>query len=99
MMRNCASQSHKASQDAIVKHAILAEIEEERVVAREFKSDDLPDLYTGTAPLAASKSINFDCSKPQGNILILYTSTVQRFLLVRSPVEDSMGANAGKLVW
>ena len=40
-----------------------------RIVAREFKSDDRPDLYAGTPPLEALKVFNIDCSKPQRNFL------------------------------
>ena len=41
-----------------------------RIVAREFKSDDRPDLYAGTLPLEAKlKAIISIAAKPQRNVL------------------------------
>ena len=40
-----------------------------RMCAREFKSDDRPDLYAGTPPLEAFEGYNIDCSEPQRNFL------------------------------
>ena len=38
-----------------------------RMCAREFKSDDRPDLYAGTPPLEGPESNNID-SEPHGNV-------------------------------
>ena len=40
-----------------------------RIVAREFKSNDRPDLYAGTPPVRGIESLNIDCSEPQRNFL------------------------------
>ena len=72
--------------------------------AREFKSDDRPDLYAGTPPLEALKAIISHCSEPQRNIFnhahrrvtCIVPCEGRRPVLIRPPMEDRMGTDAGK---
>ena len=76
-----------------------------RIVAREFKSDDRPALYAGTPPLEAlnarrsiaanhketSSIVHIDVSRAY------FHAKTERPVLIRLPVEDRMGADAGKI--
>ena len=77
-----------------------------RMCAREFKSDDRPDLYAGTPPLEAFDSNNIDCSKNHKGMFSImhmdvsrayFHAKAQRSLLIRLPVEDRKGTDAGKM--
>ena len=71
-----------------------------RIVAREFKSDDPPDLYAGTPPLEALKAIISIAANHKETFSIMHIDVsrayfhakAQRLVLVRLPVEDRMGA-------
>ena len=74
-----------------------------RMCAIEFKSDDRPDLYAGTPPLEALKAtISIEAiHKETFSIMQIDVSRAyfhakgQRPVLIRLPVEDRMGTNAG----
>ena len=76
-----------------------------RIVAREFKSDDRPDLYAGTPPLEALKTIISIAANHKETFSIMqidvsrayFHAKAQRLVLIRLPVEDRMGDNAGKV--
>ena len=40
-----------------------------RIVAREFKSGDRPDLYAGTLPLESSQSHHIHCCESQSRVV------------------------------
>ena len=75
-----------------------------RIVARKFKSDDPPDLYARTPPLEALKSINSTAANHKETCSVVHIDVsreyfhakAQRLVLVRSTVEDKVGADAGK---
>ena len=75
-----------------------------KIVSREFKSDDRPDLFAGTLPLDALKSIISIAANHKETFSTLYIDVsrayfhakAQRLVLARLPVEDSVGADAGK---
>ena len=76
-----------------------------RMCARECKSDDRPDLYAGTLPLEALKAVisievnhketfsvmHIDVSRAD------FHAEAQRPGLKRSPVEDRLGTDVGKV--
>ena len=72
-----------------------------RMCAREFKSDDRPDLYAGTPPLEAFESKR--TTKKRFSIMHIdvsrayFHAKAQRLVLIRLPVEDRMGTDAGKV--
>ena len=80
-----------------------------RMCAREFKSDDRPDLYAGTPPLEALKAIISIAANHKETSPIMHTDVsrayfhayfhakAQRPVLIRFPVEDRMGTDAGKV--
>ena len=76
-----------------------------RMCAREFKSDDWPDLYAGTPPLEALKAIISIASNHKETFSIMHIDVsrayfhakVQRPVLIRLPAEDRMGTDAGKI--
>ena len=76
-----------------------------RIVAREFKSGDRPDLYAGTPPLEALKATISIAGCPQETFSIMHIDVsrayfhvqAQRLVLIRLPVEDRMGADAGEI--
>ena len=76
-----------------------------RMCAREFKSDDRPDLYAGTPPLEASKAkISIAANnKEMFSIMHIdvsrayFQAKAQRPVLIRLPEEDRMGTDAGKI--
>ena len=76
-----------------------------RMCAREFKSDDRPDLYAGTPPLEAFEAKISVAGNNKNTISIMHIDVsrayfhakAQRFVLIRLPVEDRMGADAGKV--
>ena len=73
-------------------------------IAREFKSDDRPDLYAGTPPLEALKAIISIAANQKETFPVMHIDVsrayfhaqAQRLVLIRLPVEDRMGADAGK---
>ena len=73
-----------------------------RIVAREIKNEDRPDLYAGTPPLEALKSILLIAASHKGTCSIMHIGVsrayfhakAQRPVLVRLPVEDRVGADA-----
>ena len=75
-----------------------------RIVAREFESEDRPDLYAGTPPLEASGAFNSIAANHKQTFSIMHIDVsrayfharAQRLVLVRLPVEDRIGANADK---
>ena len=76
-----------------------------RICAREFKSDDRPDLYAGTLPLEALKVIISIAANNKETFSIMHVDVsrayfhakAQRPVLIRSQVEDRMGTDAGKV--
>ena len=78
-----------------------------RMCAREFKSDDRPDLYAGTPPIRggeSNKKISIAANhKETFSIMHIDVSRAyfhakgQRPVLTRLPVEDRMGTDAGKV--
>ena len=76
-----------------------------RMCAREFKSDDRPDLYAGTPPLEALKAIRSIAANNKETFSIIhldvsrahFLARAQRPVLIRLPVEDRMGTDAGKV--
>ena len=75
-----------------------------RIVAREFKSEDRPDLYAGTPPLEALKAIISIAANQKETFSIMHIdlshayfhAKTQRPMLIRLLMEDRMGADAGK---
>ena len=64
-----------------------------RIVVREFKSDDRPDLYAGIPPLEALKAIAASHKETFSIIHIdvsraYFRAKAQRLVLIRLPVED-----------
>ena len=76
-----------------------------RICAREFKSDDRPDLYAGTPPLEALKAIISIAANHKETFSIMHIDVsrayfhakAQRPVLIRLPVEDRIGTDAGKV--
>ena len=75
-----------------------------RMCAREFKSDDRPDLYAGTPPLEALKATMSIAANREEMCSIMHIESracfhakAQRSVLIRLPVEDRMGSDAGKV--
>ena len=76
-----------------------------RMCAREFKSDDRPDLYAGTPPLEALKAIISVAANHKETFSIMHIDVsrayfhakAQRPVLIRLPAEDRMGTDAGKI--
>ena len=76
-----------------------------RICAREFKSDDRPDLYAGTPPLEALKAIMSIAANHKGTFSIMHIDVsrayfhakAQRPVLIRRPAEDRMGTDEGKV--
>ena len=76
-----------------------------RMFAREFKSDDRPDLYAGTLPLEALKAIISIAANHKKMFSIMHIDVsrayfhakAQRPMLIRFPVENRMGTDAGKV--
>ena len=76
-----------------------------RMCAREFKSDDRPDLYAGTPPLEALKAIISIAANNKETFSIMHIDVsrayfhakAQSLVLIRLPVEDRMGADVGKV--
>ena len=74
-----------------------------RLRAREFKSDDRPDLYAGTPPLEALKAITSIAANNKETFSIMHIDVsrahshakAQRPVLIRLPVEDRVGTDAG----
>ena len=76
-----------------------------RLVAREFKSGDRPDLYAGTLPLepltalvsiAASHGSEFSLMDVDVSRAYLHAKA-QRFVLVKLPAEDYSGKDKGEI--
>ena len=76
-----------------------------RMCAREFKSDDRPDLYAGTPPLEALKARISIAANHKETFSIMhidvshayFRAKAQRPVLMRLPVEDRTGTDAGKV--
>ena len=76
-----------------------------RIVAREFQSDDQPDLYAGTPPLEALNAIISIAANHKDTFSIMHIDVsrayfhaeAQRLVLVRLPREDRVGADDGKI--
>ena len=74
-----------------------------RMCAREFKSDDRPDLYAGTPPLEAKKAMISIAANNKEMFSIMHIDVsrayfhakAQRPVLIRLPLEDRMGTDAG----
>ena len=73
--------------------------------AKEFLSDDRPDLYAGTPPLEALFAIISVAANNKNTLSIMHIDVsracfhakAQRLVLIRLPVEDRMGADARKV--
>ena len=76
-----------------------------RVVAREFKSGDKPDLYAGTPTLEALKALISIAANQKQTFSIMHIDVsrayfhveAQRPVLVRLPEEDKRGLDVGNL--
>ena len=76
-----------------------------RMCAREFKSDDRPDLYAGTPPLEALKAIISIAANHKETLSIMHIDVsrayfhakAQRPVLIRLPAEDRMGTDSVKI--
>ena len=76
-----------------------------RMCAREFKSDDRPDLCAGTPPLDASKAIFSIAANLQDMFSIMhidvsrayFRAKAQRPVLIRLPVVGRTGTDVGKV--
>ena len=76
-----------------------------RMCAREFKSDDQPDLYAGTPPLEALKAIILVAANHKETFSIMHNDVSRAYfhakaqtpVLIRLPVEDRMGTGARKV--
>ena len=76
-----------------------------RIVAREFKSDDRPDLYVGILPLEALKAMISIAANHKETFSIMHIDVsraffhakAQRPVLIRLPLEDRVGTCAGKI--
>ena len=76
-----------------------------RMCAREFKSDDRPDLYAVPPPLEALKAIISIAANHKETFSIMHIDVsrayfhakAQRPVLIRLPAEDRMGTDAGKI--
>ena len=76
-----------------------------RMCAREFKSDDRPDLHAGTPPLKALKAIISIAVNNKETFSIMHVDVSRAYFhakeqrpgLIRLPVEDRMGTDAGKV--
>ena len=76
-----------------------------RMCAREFKSDDRPDFCAGTPPLEAKKAIFSLAANNKNTFSIMHIDVPRAYfhakaqtpVLIRLPVEDRMGVDAGKV--
>ena len=76
-----------------------------RIVARDLKSDDIPDLYAGTSPLEALNAVNSIAANHMETFSVMdidvsrayFHRNAQRLVPVRLPMEDRIGADAGKI--
>ena len=76
-----------------------------RIVARDFNNDDRPDLCAGTLPLEALKAIISIAANLTETFSIMHIGVSRAYfhakaqgpVLVRLPVKDRMGADAGKI--
>ena len=76
-----------------------------RMCAREFKSDDRPNLHAGTPPLEALKAIISIAANHKETFSIMHIDVscpyfhakAHKPVLIRLPVEDRMGSDAGKI--
>ena len=76
-----------------------------RMCAREFQSDDRPDLYAGTPPLEALKAVISIAANNKEMFSIMQIDVscaylhakAQRLVVIRLPLEDRMGTDAGKV--
>ena len=76
-----------------------------RMCAREFKRDDRPDLYAGTPPLEALKAKISIAANNEETFSIVHIDVSRAYfhakaqtpVLIRLPVEDRMGTDAGKV--
>ena len=76
-----------------------------RIVAREFNSEDRLDLNAGTPPLEALRPIISIAANHKQTFSIMHIDVsrayfharAQKLVLVRLPVEDRIGADAGKI--
>ena len=76
-----------------------------RLCAREFKSDDRPDLYAGTPPLEALRAKISIAANNKDTFSIMHIDVsrayfhakAQRPVLIRLPLEDRMCTDAGKV--
>ena len=74
-----------------------------RLRARDFKSDDRPDFYAGTPPQEALKAITSIAANNKETFSIMHIDVsrayfhakAQRPVLIRLPVEDRVGTDAG----
>ena len=76
-----------------------------RIVAREFKSGDRPDMYAGTHPLEAPKSVISIAAShsPEFSLMqvdvsrVYFHAKAQRLVLVKLPAEDCPGKDKGEI--
>ena len=74
------------------------------IVAREFKRGDRPGLFAGTPPMEALRAVISISASHKQTFSIMhidvsrayFRARVQELVLVRLPVEDRIGADAGK---
>ena len=76
-----------------------------RIVAREFKSEDRPDLYAGTPPLEALKPITSIAASHSPEFSLMHVDVSRAYfhakgrgpVLVKLPAEDCSGKDVGKI--
>ena len=76
-----------------------------RIVAREFESGDMPNLYAGTLPLEALETIIFIAASHNPKFSLMHVDFSRAFfhakaprpVLVKLPAEDCSGENEGKI--
>ena len=76
-----------------------------RMCARQYKSDDRPNLHAGTPPLEALKATVSVAANHKEKFSIMHIDVsrayfhakAQKHVLIRLPVEDRMGTDAGRV--
>ena len=72
-----------------------------RIVAREFKSDDRPDLFAGTPPLDALKSIISFAANHKETFKIMYIKVSRAYFHAEETCAGAIagGGQSGRRCW
>ena len=72
-----------------------------RLCAREFKSDDRPDLYAGTTPVEALKAIILIAANHKETFSIMHIDVSRAYFHAKAQrpvlIRDRLGSDAGKI--